>query len=235
MMENNRKENKMETEKIIEAQQLATQIAQLQEQQAKLAQQERELARQEREQKDRAEAERRKAIRVGVILDVARTLENKLAAAGVTSTVEENDMYPGVHVRVEPNVHVELGVEQPRYSDKITGVFVKVGWYGERPQTYKQTNTSELPYDKIVKSIQRRIAAKVTEQAAWQAKREKMTQEDAVRESNRAEAYRLSNLAGTLYFQPSSQTAGSVRLQFDRTLTVAQAEKLIELLKGVES
>jgi len=228
MMENNRKENKMETEKIIEAQQLATQIAQLQEQQAKLAQQERELARQEREQKDRAEAE-------SVILDVARTLENKLAAAGVTSTVEENDMYPGVHVRVEPNVHVELGVEQPRYSDKITGVFVKVGWYGERPQTYKQTNTSELPYDKIVKSIQRRIAAKVTEQAAWQAKREKMTQEDAVRKSNRAEAYRLSNLAGTLYFQPSSQTAGSVRLQFDRTLTVAQAEKLIELLKGVES
>lgn len=169
---------------------------------------------------------------------VCYALQMRLMTRGVPTTIE---MYAGgwqegmpylAGCGVAVEVHVTTAGRYVR-SYQITGVEVKVGTYGERPQTWRAARAAELPFAKIMDSILRRRALKAEEQKARALENTKYETRMAVREGNKALAATL-NTAYPYYVSPSELAAGHVIVKFECSLTEVQARNLFALLQSFD-
>lgn len=191
-----------------------------------------------REQAEQAKRDEYNQKAIALRQAVCDALQMRLMARGVPTTIETyadgwQSGYPylkGCGVDVEVSV-TTVGRYVSTYQ--ITGVVVKVGTYGERPQSWTAATADALPFDKIVASILRRREAKQKEQKARDARHAEHENCMAVREGNKPLAERL-NAAYPYYVAPAGSKPGHVVVKFERALTETQTRDLFALLQSFD-
>src|SRR5712675_1294473 len=92
------------------------------------------VERQAREQERKEKSNKRQEALMQALSIFGTELAKALNTAGIETEFTTNpERYPYAFLVTEPNIHAELGTVSNRWSDEITGVYVKLGYYGERP------------------------------------------------------------------------------------------------------
>lgn len=183
-------------------------------------------------QKQRAEIAEKLRLRIiQANLKTAELLIAELKKNNILARVEE-DRVCGHRLRIEsdPSFTCSITPRYESYGRHYIGLCVKLGCYGERPHTYDAATPEEFNYDKIVKSIVKRLAARFAAHQAEERQHQIDQKRQEIRKSNEIHAKKFVLDQSYGYVTPSSTEGKAVtvtlRASFD--LTEAQAERFFK-------
>lgn len=135
-------------------------------------------------------------------------------------------------------VRIDIDINIDRYTNIVVGVHLTLGTYGERPQTWHASKPENLEFDKIIKSLQRRIEKAEAKQIEDQKHRDQYAENLRIRKLNQEMTERLRSQypGGFVSLSESDRAEGKVEIRFISRieLTEDQAVKLLELVRSFE-
>lgn len=133
-------------------------------------------------------------------------------------------------------VRIDIGINTDRYDDTVVGVYLTLGQYGERPQTWNASKPENFEFDKIIKSLQRRIEKAEAKKIEDQKRHDRYAEGLRIRKLNHDMTERLRSQypGGFVSLSESEQAEGKVEVIFMSRieLTEDQAIKLLELIRS---
>ena len=226
----------------------------IEETKAELEKLQKEVAEQERAEKERQQREKAasaKQVRDAVLNAAVDKLAEALCTAGIkVATDVHEDGWRAGQKRIKFESGEYLSIEfnvtyASRYSDAVIGMAIKVGDYGERPQSWKSPNADGFKYGNIVKSITKRLEDRKAQNEQRSKARELQKEAEAIREHNeplalgvkrrfdpKAEKWHATLPCGASV-EPSATTGNAVVVKFGSgfVLSPERAIELIEMMK----